>query len=170
VLNVLLQLLDDGRLTDGQGRTIDFRNVLVIMTSNLGSDAIRELADDRAAMVKAVNEALRVHFRPELLNRVDEVVIFESLTLDDLRRIVRVQLAKLEAMIADRGWTLLVSEAAVEALAREGFDPAYGARPLKRTIQRQLQNPLALRILEGAFPVGTKIAVDFAGGDFTFAS
>jgi ATP-dependent Clp protease ATP-binding subunit ClpB len=168
VLNVLLQLLDDGRLTDGQGRTVDFRNALVIMTSNLGSDAIRELADNREAMVLAVQEALRAHFRPELLNRIDETVIFRGLELAELRRIVRVQLDRLAAMLRERGWGLSVSERAVEALSREGYDPAYGARPLKRAIQRSVQNPLALKILEGAFPAGSTIEVDDEGGAFTF--
>jgi ATP-dependent Clp protease ATP-binding subunit ClpB len=170
VLNVLLQLLDDGRLTDGQGRTVDFRNALVVLTSNLGSDAIRELADDRDAMVKAVEAALRAHFRPELLNRIDETVIFTGLELADLRRIVRVQLLKLAGLLEARGHGLEVTERAVEALAREGFDPAFGARPLKRAIQRRLQNPLALRILEGAFPAGATIEADFVDGEFAFTA
>jgi ATP-dependent Clp protease ATP-binding subunit ClpB len=170
VLNVLLQLLDDGRLTDGHGRTVDFRNALVIMTSNLGSDAIRELADNREAMVLAVQEALRAHFRPELLNRIDETVIFHGLDLAELRRIVRVQLDRLAATLRERGWGLAATDRAVEALAREGYDPAFGARPLKRAIQRAVQNPLALRILEGAFPGGATIGVDYEGGEFTFAA
>jgi ATP-dependent Clp protease ATP-binding subunit ClpB len=170
VLNVLLQLLDDGRLTDGQGRTVDFRNALVIMTSNLGSDAIRELADKRDAMVRAVQEALRSHFRPELLNRIDEVVIFQGLELGELKHIVRLQLDRLAGTLRGRGFGLSVTDRAVEALAREGHDPAYGARPLKRAIQRHVQNPLALRILEGAFPPGSTIAVDFEGGAFTFTA
>ncbi|MEO6461810.1 MAG: ATP-dependent chaperone ClpB [Candidatus Eisenbacteria bacterium] len=168
VLNVLLQLLDDGRLTDGQGRTVDFRNSLVIMTSNLGSDAIRELADKRDAMVLAVQEALRTHFRPELLNRIDEVVIFRGLELDHLRKIVRLQLDRLADILRVRGHGLAVTDRAVEALAREGYDPAYGARPLKRSIQRSVQNPLALKLLEGEFAAGSTIEVDFEGGPFTF--
>ncbi len=170
VLNVLLQLLDDGRLTDGQGRTVDFRNALVILTSNLGSDAIRELADDREAMVKAVNAALRAHFRPELLNRIDETVIFTGLDLAELTRIVRVQLARVGKLLEARGHALVATDRAVEALAREGHDPAFGARPLKRAIQREVQNPLALRILEGAFPAGSTIEVDYEKGAFTFVA
>ncbi len=168
VLNVLLQLLDDGRLTDGQGRTVDFRNTLVIMTSNLGSDAIRELSDDRDAMVRAVNDALRTHVRPELLNRIDETVIFQSLELDEIKRIVRIQLDRLDRTLAERGLTLDVTERAIEALAREGYDPAFGARPLKRSIQRAVQNPLALKLLEGEFAPGATVKVDYAGGGFTF--
>jgi ATP-dependent Clp protease ATP-binding subunit ClpB len=170
VLNVLLQLLDDGRLTDGQGRTVDFRNTLVVMTSNLGSDAIRELSDNRDAMVLAVNEALRDHFRPELLNRIDEIVIFHALDLEQIKRIVRIQLARLSKTLEERGLALDVTDRAVEALAREGFDPAYGARPLKRAIQRAVQNPLALKLLEGGFAPGSTVRVDFEGGAFTFAS
>ncbi len=170
VLNVLLQLLDDGRLTDGQGRTVDFRNALVILTSNLGSEAIRELADDREAMVRAVNEALRRHFRPELLNRIDETVIFLGLDLAELTRIVRVQLERVGKLLAERGHTLSATDRAVEALAREGHDPAFGARPLKRAIQRQVQNPLALKLLEGAFPAGSAIEVDHDGGQFVFTA
>jgi len=171
VLNVLLQLLDDGRLTDGQGRTVDFKNALVIMTSNLGSEAIRELADqERAIMVEAVNRALREHFRPELLNRIDEVVILHALDLERLKEIVRIQLQKVGALVKDRGLTLSVTDRAIEALAREGYDPAYGARPLKRAIQRSVQNPLALHLLEGAYPSGTTVTVDFADGGFQFAA
>ncbi len=168
VLNVLLQLLDDGRLTDGQGRTVDFKNALVIMTSNLGSEAIRELSDDRDAMVRAVQEALRTHFRPELMNRIDEVVIFHALDLEDTKAIVRIQLAKLQKMVAQRGITLEVSDRTIEAIAREGYDPAFGARPLKRTIQKEIQNPLALKLLEGTFKPGTTLKVDFKDREFVF--
>jgi ATP-dependent Clp protease ATP-binding subunit ClpB len=171
VLNVLLQLLDDGRLTDGQGRTVDFRNALVVMTSNLGSDAIRELADlERGIMVESVNRALRDHFRPELLNRIDEIVIFHALDLERIKQIVRIQVAKVGAMVEGRGLTLTVTDRAIQALAREGYDAAYGARPLKRAIQRSVQNPLALKLLEGAFPAGTTVTVDHADGAFTFAA
>ncbi len=167
VLNVLLQLLDDGRLTDGQGRTVDFRNSIVIMTSNLGSEAIRELADrERAIMVEEVNRQLRSHFRPELLNRIDDIVIFHALDLERIKQIVRIQLERLSAMLAGRGLTLEVTESALEALAREGYDPAFGARPLKRAIQKQLQNPLALKLLAGAFPAGSTIKVDSRDGAF----
>jgi len=171
VFNILLQVLDDGRLTDGQGRTVDFRNALVVMTSNLGSEAIRELADqERAIMVESVNRALRDHFRPELLNRIDEIVIFHALDLERIKEIVRIQVAKVGAMVEGRGLALTVTDRAIEALAREGYDAAYGARPLKRAIQRSVQNPLALKLLEGAFPAGTTVTVDHADGAFTFAS
>jgi ATP-dependent Clp protease ATP-binding subunit ClpB len=170
VLNVLLQLLDDGRLTDGQGRTVDFRNAIVIMTSNLGSEAIREMADqERAIMVAEVNRQLRSHFRPELLNRIDDIVIFHALDLERIKAIVRIQLVRLTGMLAERGLSLEVTDRAIEALAREGFDPAYGARPLKRAIQKEVQNPMALKLLEGAFPAGTTVTVDYEDEKFTFA-
>ncbi|MEP7028237.1 MAG: ATP-dependent chaperone ClpB [Candidatus Eisenbacteria bacterium] len=170
VLNVLLQLLDDGRLTDGQGRTVDFKNSIVIMTSNLGSDAIRDMADqERSLMVEAVNRALRAHFRPELLNRIDDIVIFHALDLERIQAIVKIQLEKLTALVAERGLALEVTDRAIEALAREGYDPAYGARPLKRAIQKEVQNPLALKLLEGAFPAGSSVVVDYADGQFQFA-
>jgi ATP-dependent Clp protease ATP-binding subunit ClpB len=169
VLNVLLQLLDDGRLTDGQGRTVDFRNAIVIMTSNLGSEAIREMADkERAIMVAEVNRQLRAHFRPELLNRIDDIVIFHALDLERIQQIVRIQLEKLTAMVAQRGLTLELTDRAVLALAKEGFDPAFGARPLKRAIQKEVQNPLAMKLLEGTFPAGSTVTVDHQDGKFTF--
>jgi ATP-dependent Clp protease ATP-binding subunit ClpB len=169
VLNVLLQLLDDGRLTDGQGRTVDFRNTLVIMTSNLGSDAILELGGrDRAEMERIVQHALRSHFRPEFLNRLDEIVIFDALTRDDLRRIVDLQVAHLRAMLAERRIDLVLSDEARDALAEEGWDPHVGARPLKRTLQRRVQNPLAMKLLEGAFKPGDTVRVGREGGTFSF--
>jgi len=169
VLNVLLQLLDDGRLTDGQGRTVDFKNTLVIMTSNLGSDAIREMADqERALMVAEVNRQLRAHFRPELLNRIDDIVIFHALDLERIKQIVKIQLQHLQALVAQRGVTLELTDRALEALARDGFDPAFGARPLKRAIQRDVQNPLAMKLLEGTFPPGSKVTVDWKEDAFTF--
>jgi ATP-dependent Clp protease ATP-binding subunit ClpB len=169
VLNVLLQLLDDGRLTDGQGRTVDFRNTLVIMTSNLGSHWILELGEqDHEEMERRVQEALREHFRPEFLNRVDEVIIFHSLTRADIRAIVEVQIASLRRLLAERELSLTLTEAARDALAEEGYDPHLGARPLKRTIQRRLQNPLAMQLLEGKFKPGQRIEVDVRGGEFVF--
>jgi ATP-dependent Clp protease ATP-binding subunit ClpB len=169
VLNVLLQLLDDGRLTDGQGRTVDFKNAIVVMTSNLGSEAIREMADqERAIMVEEVNRQLRAHFRPELLNRIDDIVIFHALDLARIKQIVRIQLERLTELLSQRGLTLEVTDRAVEALAREGYDPAFGARPLKRAIQKEVQNPLALRLLEGAYPTGSTVTVDFKDGGFVF--
>ena len=169
VLNVLLQLLDDGRLTDGQGRTVDFRNTLVIMTSNLGSDAILELSGkDRAEMERIVQHALRTHFRPEFLNRLDEIVIFDALSREDLRRIVDLQVTHLRAMLADRGIELVLTDEARDALAEEGWDPHFGARPLKRTLQRRIQNPLAMKLLEGAFKAGDTVRVGREGGTFSF--
>ncbi len=169
VLNVLLQLLDDGRLTDGQGRTVDFRNTLVIMTSNLGSQWILELGEqDREEMERRVQEALREHFRPEFLNRVDEVILFHSLTRADIRRIVDIQITALRRLLAEREVGLALTDAARDALAEEGYDPHFGARPLKRTIQRRLQNPLAMQLLQGQFKPGQQVEVDFRAGAFVF--
>jgi ATP-dependent Clp protease ATP-binding subunit ClpB len=168
VLNVLLQLLDDGRLTDGQGRTVDFKNTLVIMTSNLGSQFILEMGDDQREMETLIHRALREHFRPEFLNRVDEIVIFHALSRDDLRAIVDLSAAGLRGMLAGRDLGLTFTDAAREALTEEGYDPQFGARPLKRTLQRRVQNPLAMRLLEGAFRSGQTVEVDFEDGDFVF--
>ncbi|MGH7360049.1 MAG: AAA family ATPase, partial [Candidatus Methylomirabilales bacterium] len=170
VFNILLQTLDDGRLTDGHGRTVDFRNTLIIITSNLGSHVIRELAGkDDAAMRTQVLEALKATFRPEFLNRIDEVIIFNTLSRRDLERIVTIQLGRLQRRLADRKLTLALSDDAKVFLAREGFDPVYGARPLKRTIQRLLQDPLARRLLEGQFHEGDTVRVELQGGELTFA-
>jgi ATP-dependent Clp protease ATP-binding subunit ClpB len=169
VLNVLLQLLDDGRLTDGQGRTVDFKNTLIIMTSNLGSQWILELGEDqRAEMMRRVGMAVREHFRPEFLNRVDETVIFHGLTRQDLRQIVNLHAEHLRAMLNERELGLELTDAARDALADEGYDPHFGARPLKRTIQRQVQNPLAMKLLQGEFKAGQKVVVDYDGSAFTF--
>jgi ATP-dependent Clp protease ATP-binding subunit ClpB len=158
VLNVMLQLLDDGRLTDGQGRTVDFKNTVVIMTSNVGAGAGRE----------EVLEAVRLHFRPEFLNRIDEIVVFHSLGREHLRSIIDIQLARLAKRLAERKITLELTERAKDLLIAEGYDPSYGARPLKRTIQRRLLDPLALRVLEGEFGEGDTIRIDAAGGELTF--
>ena len=169
VLNVLLQILDDGRLTDGQGRTVDFKHCLVIMTSNLGSQWILELGEaDRAEMERRVMEAVHGHFRPELLNRVDEVVIFHSLTRANIRTIVDLHVEGLRRMLAERDLKLTLTDAARDALAAEGYDPHFGARPLKRTIQRRVQNPLAMRLLQGEFKPGQTIEVDVERGEFVF--
>jgi len=154
VFNVLLQILEDGRLTDGQGRTVDFKNTIVVMTSNIGSDLIQALGDDHERMRDAVMTSLREHFRPEFLNRVDDVIIFQSLTMAQLRGIVDIQLQGLRRRLTDRKMELRVTAAARDLLASDGYDPAYGARPLKRTIQRLVQDPLAMRILEGEFREG----------------
>jgi len=164
VFNVLLQVLDEGRLTDGQGRTVDFKNSLIIMTSNLGSQFIREDQDEEV-MREKVTTLLRTTFRPEFLNRVDESVIFHRLALPQIKQIVGIQLRSLERRLASRKLTLDVTDRAKEYLAREGFDPIYGARPLKRAIQRLVQDPLARRVLEGEFTEGDGIRVDVTGGE-----
>jgi ATP-dependent Clp protease ATP-binding subunit ClpB len=151
VFDVLLQILDDGRLTDGQGRTVDFRNTVIIMTSNIRSA-----------------EALRDVFRPEFLNRIDEVVEFHALTKEQLAEVVELQLRRLTERLAERGLRLEVTDAAKEQLVEAGWDPTYGARPLKRAIQRLVENPLALRLLEGEFAEGDTVRVDAQNGDLVF--
>jgi ATP-dependent Clp protease ATP-binding subunit ClpB len=168
VFNVLLQILDDGRLTDGQGRTVDFKNSVIIMTSNVGSEYIRHLGGEVDQMRKQVMEALRAHFRPEFLNRIDEVIVFNNLGKSEIERIVEIQLAHLEGRLEQRGLKLEVSEPAKKLLADLGYDPAYGARPLKRTIQRELMDRLALKILEGEFQQGDTIRVESENGTFLF--
>jgi ATP-dependent Clp protease ATP-binding subunit ClpB len=167
VFNILLQILDDGRLTDGQGRTIDFCNTVLIMTSNVGSQYIIELgASEKDELERRVLEALRAQFKPEFLNRVDDIVIYRQLERAQIGLITDILLERVQKLLADRRIELEVSDAARELLAERGYDPQYGARPLKRTIQRLLQDPLAMRILEGEFPEGSKIAVDMrASGD-----
>jgi ATP-dependent Clp protease ATP-binding subunit ClpB len=161
VFNVLLQILDDGRLTDGQGRTVDFKNTVLIMTSNIGSQWIAELGEDqRQEMEGRVMEALRAQFKPEFLNRVDETVIFHQLGREHLRRIVDIQLERVRRLLAERRIELEFTDEARTLLAEKGWDPHYGARPLKRVIQRMVQDPLAVRILEGEFPDGSKVLVD----------
>ncbi len=168
VFNVLLQLLDDGRLTDGQGRTVDFRNVVVILTSNIGSQAIQELAGRDDEIRRRVNEALRQEFRPELLNRIDDVVIFHSLTKGNLTRIVDIQLARLSKLLAEKQLTLELTDKAKQVLGEAGWDPQFGARPLKRAIQRQLLDPLAMKVLQGLFKPGDAIEVDATADVLTF--
>src|SRR5438094_687460 len=161
VFNVLLQVLDDGRLTDGQGRTVDFRNTLIVLTSNLGSDALASLPDgaDIEQARPLVMEAVRAAFRPEFLNRLDEVLLFRRLSRDDMKGIVTIQLERLKQLLADRKITLEIDGAAAAWLATAGYDPVYGARPLKRVIQRELQNPLAQQILEGRIPDGATVHI-----------
>jgi ATP-dependent Clp protease ATP-binding subunit ClpB len=160
VLNVLLQILEDGRLTDGKGRTVDFKNTLVIMTSNLGSQIIKELGGDYEVMEKEVRKVLESHFKPEFLNRIDEVIIFRPLGKSAILEIVGLQLELLGKRLADRKIGLDVTKQAKELLAERGFDPVYGARPLKRTIQRDVQNPLAMKILAGEFGEGDTVEID----------
>ncbi|HEY9450846.1 MAG TPA: ATP-dependent chaperone ClpB [Gemmatimonadaceae bacterium] len=160
VFNILLQILDDGRLTDSQGRTVDFRNTVIIMTSNIGGQYILEYGTgDWTRVERQVLDALRQHFRPEFLNRVDDIIIFNPLAMDQIERIVDLQLHRLEKLLADRKLTIEITPEAKRVLAQEGFDPVYGARPLKRAIQRHIQNPLALAVLEGRFQEGDHILV-----------
>ena len=168
VFNVLLQVLDDGRLTDGHGRTVDFRNTVLIMTSNLGSHIFREY-EDPAKVRPLVMQELRNTLRPEFLNRIDEIVVFRALQREQIERIVEIQLGHLKRRLADRRMELEVTDAAKALLAREGYDPTFGARPLKRTIQRLIQDPLALRLLEGEFKEGDTITVDAHGDEIAFA-
>jgi ATP-dependent Clp protease ATP-binding subunit ClpB len=170
VFNILLQILDDGRLTDSQGRTVDFRNTVIIMTSNIGSTYILEhTGEDRAVIEAQVTNALRQHFRPEFLNRVDDIIIFRPLGKAEIEHIIDLQLKRLEQLLADRKLTLELTPQAREVLATEGYDPAFGARPLKRAIQRLLQNPLALAVLEGRFTEGDHIIVERdPKGELTF--
>jgi len=169
VFNVLLQVLDDGRLTDGQGRTVDFRNVVIIMTSNLGSEILASQPEgqDSSAVRNEVMDVVRAHFRPEFLNRLDEILLFHRLDRSHMGGIVKIQLGRLVKMLADRDITLEVDEAATQWLAEAGYDPVYGARPLKRVIQRELQNPLATMILEGRIADGQTVKVGAEGGELT---
>jgi ATP-dependent Clp protease ATP-binding subunit ClpB len=173
VFNVLLQVLDDGRLTDGQGRTVDFRNTVIVMTSNLGSQQIQEYAgdseEDYTKMKAAVMGVVQAHFRPEFINRLDEIVVFRALDKAQIRQIARIQCAYLGKRLAERQLQLTISDKALDLLGNIGFDPVYGARPLKRAIQQQLENPLAKEILEGRFAPGDTVAVDAAGGRLAFA-
>jgi ATP-dependent Clp protease ATP-binding subunit ClpB len=161
VFNVFLQILDDGRLTDGQGRTVDFRNVVLIMTSNIGSQHIVSLGEgQREELLARVDEALRAHFKPEFLNRIDETIVFHQLGREHFHRIVDIQLERVAKLLAERRISIEVTDAAKDLLAEKGYDPHYGARPLKRVIQRMLQDPLAVKILAGEFPEGSKVTVD----------
>src|SRR5437879_824451 len=170
VFNILLQILDDGRLTDGQGRTVDFRNAVIIMTSNLGGQTIQEMSGRPFDEVReSVMAVLRDHFRPEFLNRVDEVIVFGPLTEDQLTAIVNIQLRRFEKRLAERHIRLVVTDAARKLLAQPGWDPVYGARPLKRALQRLVQDPLAMMLLEGKFSDGSAVEVDGRNGELTFS-
>ena len=170
VFNILLQVLDDGRLTDSQGRTVDFRNTVIIMTSNLGSQYILDVAGDEEAIESRVMETLRSHFRPEFLNRIDEIVIFHALTKEQLRTIVDIQLSRVRERLAERGISIELTDAAKDLLVEEGYDPAFGARPLKRLIQQRIADPLAMQILEGTIFDGEHLIVDAVGGELTFTA
>jgi ATP-dependent Clp protease ATP-binding subunit ClpB len=171
VFNVLLQVLDDGRLTDGQGRTVDFRNTVIIMTSNLGSQVIQELSGEANydKMKSAVMEIVGQHFRPEFINRVDDIVVFHPLGREQLRSIVDIQLGYLRKRLADRDLAITLDDAARDLLGIAGFDPVYGARPLKRAIQSQVENQLAQRILRGEYPPGSNVAITAKDGVLVFA-
>jgi ATP-dependent Clp protease ATP-binding subunit ClpB len=168
VFNVMLQLLDDGRLTDGHGRTVDFKNTVVIMTSNIGSQDIQEYQNDEAEMRRRVTEAMHRHFKPEFLNRVDDMIIFHPLDADVLRQIVDMQVGLVQKRLADRKIEIDLTDAARELLAEEGFDVVYGARPLKRVVQRDILNPLASRILSGEVKEGSRVRVDVEGRKLVF--
>ena len=193
VFNILLQVLDDGRLTDSQGRTVDFRNTVIVMTSNLGSDVIQELTQNKSfdaisfdgekpadvtsddvpqhryqAIKSAVMEIVSKHFRPEFINRLDEAVVFHPLERQHIRSIASIQIDILKARLAERDIALTVSDAALDQLGNVGFDPVYGARPLKRAIQQYLENPLAQALLAGEYAAGDTINVDVKGGDLHF--
>ena len=173
VSNVLLQVLDDGRLTDGQGRTVDFTNTIIVMTSNIGAQAILEMTEKGQpdSIIEAhVRGELKKHLRPELLNRIDETVVFHQLSKKQLAGVVQIQIKYLQKRLKSRGLDLALSAKAVEALADEGYDPSFGARPLKRVIQQRLENGIAGKILEGAFKEGDTVNVDFTGKSFTFTS
>jgi ATP-dependent Clp protease ATP-binding subunit ClpB len=173
VFNILLQVLDDGRLTDGQGRTVDFRNTVIVMTSNLGSHQIQEMNGDDSPeaytqMKAAVMGVVQAHFRPEFINRLDDIVVFHPLDKAQIREIARIQLRGLEKRLAERGIRIELSDKAYELLGNVGFDPVYGARPLKRAIQQQVENPLASAILAGEFGSGDTVHVDAEGGKLVF--
>ena len=169
VFNVLLQVLDDGRLTDGQGRTVDFKNTVIVMTSNLGSHQIMQMVGQSSEMIRdAVWVEVKQHFRPEFLNRIDETVVFHALDAKDIEAIARIQLKVLEARLEKMDMKLDVSREALVELAKVGFDPVFGARPLKRAIQQRIENPVARLILEGRFGAKDVIPVNVEGGEFVF--
>ena len=173
MFNVLLQLLDDGRLTDGQGRTVDFRNTVIIMTSNIASEAIQKLASENAQdweIEAYVKDTLKQYFRPEFLNRLDETIVFHPLTREELFKIVDIQLRNLANRLAQRNLGLEVSDTARDLLVELGYDPTLGARPLKRVIQKYIENELANEILAGKFLEGATILVDAKNGEFIFSS
>jgi len=169
VFNVLLQVLDDGRLTDGQGRTVDFKNTVIVMTSNLGSHQIMQMAGQDSELIReAVWVDVKQHFRPEFLNRIDEVVVFHALYHRHIESIAKIQLKTLEARLEKMDMKLEVSDVALAELAKAGFDPVFGARPLKRAIQQRIENPAAKLILEGKFGPKDVIPVDIRDGEFVF--
>jgi ATP-dependent Clp protease ATP-binding subunit ClpB len=170
VFNVLLQVLDDGRMTDGQGRTVDFKNTVIVMTSNLGSQMIQQMQGDDYQVIKlAVLGEVKAQFRPEFVNRIDEIVVFHALDEKHIKSIAKIQMGSLEKRLAALEIRVEVSDAALKEIAAVGFDPLYGARPLKRAIQQSIENPLAREILEGRFGPKDTIRVDYKKGGFIFA-
>jgi len=170
VFNVLLQVLDDGRMTDGQGRTVDFKNTVIVMTSNLGSQMIQQMSGEDYGMIKlAVMAEVKTTFRPEFVNRIDEIVVFHALSEKDIEAIAKIQLKALEARLAKLEIRIDVTPAALAEVAKVGFDPVFGARPLKRAIQQEIENPLAKEILAGKFAAGDTIKVAVSGREITFA-
>jgi ATP-dependent Clp protease ATP-binding subunit ClpB len=168
VFNTLLQILDDGHLTDGQGRVVNFKNTIIIMTSNIGSGLIADL-DDRQEIERRIQESLKSHFRPEFLNRIDETIIFNRLVQEDIRQIVDIQLKILQSRLDDKSITLKVTDKAKDMLGRRGFDPMYGARPLKREVQRCVQDPLAMKLLQGEIKEKQKVRIDISkNGELIF--
>jgi len=178
VLNILLQILEDGRLTDGHGRTVDFKNTVVIMTSNLGTEEFqrhslgfaRETKSEQERRKGAIETAMKQTFRPEFLNRLDEIVIFQGLTEEQIKQIVDLMMKDIKKRLAERKITVELTEEAKVKLAKEGFDPAFGARPLRRTLQRQVENPLSTKILQGEFKEGDRVLVDAGPKGFTFTT
>jgi ATP-dependent Clp protease ATP-binding subunit ClpB len=171
VFNILLQVLDDGRLSDNQGHTVDFTNTIIVMTSNIGSQMIQEISRQGGSATEiqdAVKGALEERFLPEFLNRIDDVIVFEPLKREQIHRIVELQIERLKKQLGENGLDLEVSTKAVDEISDRGYDPTYGARPLKRVIQQEIQNPLATEILRGEFPEGSLIRVDFRDGEFFF--
>ena len=171
VFNILLQVLDDGRLTDGHGRTVDFTNTIVVMTSNVGSQVIQQITQEggREEEIRdAVRGVLSAQFLPEFLNRIDETIIFHPLSREHIRKIVEFQVARLAQQLEQAGIQLDMTDRAIAAIAAQGYDPVYGARPLKRVIQQQIQNPLATEILKGEFAEGSMVKIDFQEDEFVF--
>jgi ATP-dependent Clp protease ATP-binding subunit ClpB len=169
VFNILLQILEDGRLTDGQGRVVNFKNTVIIMTSNIGSQYFQDQNQAKENIKRSINADLKNYFRPEFLNRIDEIIIFNKLTENDIARIVELQLEELKKRLEEKKIILEISNAAKKELAQEGFDSIFGARPLKRLIQRKLQDNIALKLLIGEFREGNKIRVDYDGQNFSFS-
>ncbi len=169
VFNILLQVLDDGRLTDSQGRVVDFKNTVIIMTSNLGSHKIQEMIGERYDDIKsAVMESVNSHFRPEFINRIDEIVVFHPLGQAQMSGIANIQLARLRSRLAEREMNLTLSDEAMKTLVEVGYDPIFGARPLKRAIQQEIENPLSVKLLSGEFVAGDTIKVDVKDGELVF--